>query len=554
VVYTPTFAGVFWDIVDMPLEDIDRIEVIRGPGGTIWGANAVNGVISIFTKKAADTQGGLVQAGGGFIEQGFGTVQYGGTLGPAIDYRVYAKYFNQSPNLDPNGQSGDDGRNGFRGGFRTDSTLSPKDSLTVEGTLFAGREGEFGYFLPSVTSPSLIPVSEAIDTGDGSIQLDWSHAYSERSNTSLMAAYDRFTRGDPLNPEQRDTLDLDFQHHVAWGQRQDIVWGLGYRYTADRIEGSLTVGEIPAKKDLNLFDGFVQDEIRLIRDRLYLTVGTKIEHNDYSGLEFMPSIRATWAPRQRHMFWTAVSRSLRAPSRNDTNLVVNFGTNGTPDLQRLLGNPDFEDERLIAYEAGYRTILGSRLSLDAAAYYNDYDNLQTTEPLAPFLEATPLPAHEVQPFIYENLMFGETHGIEIAANWKLSNRWTLSPGYAFEEIHMHTQPSSQDMQTRLFVEGASPRHSAQVRSHVELGRGLTWDVSGFFVDRLINQGPLSNVTIPSYTRLDTNLTWKLRERLSISVVGQNLLQDHHLEFMDIDGSLQSGEIKRSGYAKMTWQF
>lgn len=554
VVYTSTFAGVFWDVLDLPLGDIDRIEVIRGPGGTIWGANAVDGVISIFTKKASATPGGLVEAGGGNLEQGFGTTQYGGKINNATAYRVYAKYFNLDHMLDPQGQNGADGWNGLRGGFRVDSDISAKDSLAVQGSLFTGREGEFGFFLPSVTSSSLIPISEQIHSTDGFLQLDWNRIHSNGSDSAFTVAYGRFTRDDPLNPEIRDTFDLDFQHHSLWGERHDIVWGAGYRYTTDQILGSLTVAMIPPKRQLNLFDGFVQDEIRLVENQLYLTVGTKVEHNDYTGVEIMPSIRATWAVAERHMLWAAVSRALRAPSRNDTNLVVNFGTNGTPDLMRLLGNPKFEDERLIGYEAGYRSSLAKRLSLDLAAFVNDFDNLQTTEPLPPFLEETPAPPHEVQPFTYENLMHGETHGIEATANWKPWDRWTISPGYAFEELHMHTDLRSADMQTRLFVEGASPRHSAQLRSHLELRPGLAWDTSAYFVDRLLHQGPLSNVTIPAYPRLDTGLTWKLRESVSFSVVGQNLLRDHHMEFVDINGSLQSGEIKRSGYAKVSWRF
>jgi len=554
VVYTSTFAGVFWDVLDLPLDDIDRVEVIRGPGGTVWGANAVNGVISIFTKKAADTHGAMVAAGGGNLQQGFGTLQYGGKLKGATDYRVYAKYFNQSPILDLNGQNGADSWSGVRGGFRMDSSVSPKDSLTLEGNLFNGQEGEFGFVLPSVTSPALIPINEQIHSTDGSIQFEWNRVHSQRSDSSLMIAYGRFTRNDPLNPETRDTLDLDFQHHMEWGNRQDIMWGFGYRYTTDDIGGSLTVEIVPTMRQLNLFDGFVQDEIRLVGNVLYLTAGTRIEHNDYTGVEIMPSIRATWLPKQHHMLWAAVSRALRAPSRNDTDLLLNFGTGGTPDLQRLVGNPNYKDERLIGYEAGYRTTLASRLSLDAAVFFNNYDHLQTTEPLTPFFEPTPLPAHDVQPFMYENLMFGETHGIEIAANWKLSYRWALSPGYTFEELHMHVGPASADTQTRLFVEGAAPRNSAQLRSHLEMNHGLAWDASVYYVDQLTQQGPLSNVTIPAYTRLDTGLTWKLGESVALSVVGQNLLRDHHPEFMDINGSLQSGQIKRSGYAKFTWHF
>ena len=558
VVYTSLFAGVFWDnILDFPLEDIARIEVIRGPGGTIWGANAVDGVINIFTKNASETRGGMVVAEGGNIDQESGMVQYGGELKKETNYRIYGKYFNRTNLLDLNGQNGEDGWHQLRGGFRTDSALSSKDSLMVEGDITTGREGELGFVLPSITSPGYLAESEQINISNGSLESVWNHAYSPRSDISLQVSFDRDKRGDPQNPETRDTLDFDFQHHIALGGRQDVVWGLGYRYTTDLILGSLTVFENPANSTHQIFDGFFQDEITLVPDRLYLTGGMKLEHNDYSGFEFMPSIRMAWAPSASQMFWIAVSRALRAPSRYDTNLVLNIGnigTSGSPELLRLYGNPQYQDERLNAYELGYRTAVGKRLSIDLAAYYNDYDNLQTTEPGAPFAEFTPAPAHVVFPLTYENLMHGETHGLEITANWKVTDRWTLAPGYTFEALHMHTDPTSADTVTGPFVEGAVPDHTAQIRTHFDLRRSLALDASAYEVSRLDNQGPSSNVTIPAYTRIDVGLTWKPWEETSFSLVGQNLLQDHHLEFEDVNGALQSSQIRRSAYAKLTWRF
>ncbi len=558
VVYTSLFAGVFWDnILDFPLEDIARIEVIRGPGGTIWGANAVDGVINIFTKNTSETRGGLVVAEGGNIDQESGMVQYGGELKAGTDYRLYTKYFNRTNLLDLNGQIGQDGWHQLRGGFRMDSTLSPKDSLMVEGDITTGREGELGFVLPSITSPGYLAESEQINISNGSLESVWNHVYSPRSDTSLQVSFDRDKRRDPQNPETRDTLDFDFQHHIALGGRQDVVWGLGYRYTTDLILGSLTVFENPASSAHQIFDGFFQDEIALVPNRLYLTGGMKLEHNDYTGFEVMPSVRLAWAPSAHHTLWLAISRAVRAPSRYDTNLVLNIGnvgTSGSVDLLRLYGNPQFQDERLLAYEMGYRTALGNHVSIDLAAYFDDYDNLQTTEPAASFSEPTPLPAHVVSPLIYENLMNGEVHGLEVAANVKVTDRWTFSPGYAFERIRMHTDPTSADTQTAPFVEGAAPHHSAQLRSRFDLPKNVALDAAAYAVGRLTNQGPFPTVTIPAYTRLDVGLTWKPWEQTSFSLVGQNLLQDHHLEFEDVNGALQASQIRRSGYAKVTWRF
>ena len=557
IVYTPNFAGVYWDTLDVPLEDIDRIEVIRGPGGSIWGANAVNGVISIFTKKASDTQGGLVVAGGGNIDGGFGTTQWGGKIGNHTDYRVFMKYFNQNPLLDLTGQNGYDGWHVLRGGFRTDSQLTDRDSLTVIGSLYDGREDEKGYVLPSITSPSYVPVPEAIDLNGGFVQARWDHTYSPRADSGLQVSYWRYSHDDPSEPEKRDTLNIDYQDHLLLGSRHDLIWGLGYEFTADRFIGSLTVGFNPPSRTLQVFNTFLQDSFTLVPDRLQVTAGLKVEHNDYTGFEWMPSGSVAWMPDTRQTVWASVSRAMRTPSRNDTNLIVNIGStdvDGTLTLTRFLGNSKFQDERLIAFEAGYRSMMSKSFSLDASIYLNKYDNAQTTEPSASSFEPTPPPPHEVDTLTYENLMFGETHGIEADAKWQVTHRWTLRAGYALELLHMHTSTRSEDTLTPLFVEHGVPRHSAQLRSHVSLARAWEWDSAAYFVDRLSNQGILGTAAIPAYTRIDTMLTWRPLERLSISGVGQNLQEDHHLEYEDFFSSMQSGEVRRSAYAKVTWQF
>jgi len=551
-VYTPTFGGVLWGLLDLPLENIERIEVIRGPGGSIWGANAVNGVINIITKKAGETRGVMVVAGGGNLDKGFGTAQYGGSLGKDTDFRVYSKYFNQDHSPAATGQSAGDGWHTLRGGFRTDSTLSMKDTLMLQGDLFTGREGESVVSLPSITSSGLINTQTVAGESGGFFQGVWRHTYSSRSDTTFSASYGTYESDDVLNSiaEGRKTFSADFQEHIAWGERQDFVWGLGYQYSTSHSEGNLTVSLNPANLSTQLFSSFVQDEIALLPDRFYLTVGAKLEHNYYTGFTVMPSARGAYLISEGQMLWAAFSKAERTPASVDTAIRENFGSSpgpgGIPVLISLLGNPQFKNEVLIDYELGYRISLSKRLSIDLAAYYNDYSNQQTTEPAAEFLEATPTPVHLVMPSTYENLMHGEAHGFEVAANWKVTDRWTVSPAYDFERFHMHLSPSSQDTTTVADVEGTDPHVHAHLRSHVDLSNGLSWDVSAYFVDRITYQA------VPSYTRLDTQLSWRPKEGFSVSLVGQNLVRDSHLEFVEQgnDPTL----VKRSGYAKVTWKF
>jgi iron complex outermembrane receptor protein len=550
-VYTPTFGGVFWDVLDLPLEDIARIEVIRGPGGTIWGANAVNGVINIITRTAAETRGGMVVAGGGNLDQGFATVQYGGRLGKSTDYRVYTKYFNQDHMPGLTGQDGADGWNVLRGGFRTDSNLSAKDKLMVRGDVYTGEEGNPDSLLLSVTSPAQQDVNLAVPLSGGFLQSVWDHAFSDRSDTTLRISFDRYKRDDVLM-ERRKTFDVEFQHHFAWGSRQDIVWGANYSVTDSDTHGDLSFSLNPADVNMQMFSLFIQDEIALVPDALCLTVGARLDHNYYTGFDIFPGAQISWTLNRRQMLWAAISQANRTPAETDTGSRVNFagfpGPSGTPTLSALVGNPHFDNETLTAYQTGWRTAVREDLSLDLAVYYDVYHSQETIEPVASFFETTPAPPHLVLPVTYENLMHGESHGFEIAANWKATGRWTLSPGYAFEQIHMHLDPTSQDTSSVLDAEGNSPVHSAQLRSHFDLAHGIGWDASTYFVDRL------RSGQIASYTRLDIGLTWHWTEWLGMSLVGQNLVKDRHLEFVDDSGSVRSTLVKRSAYAKFTWQF
>ena len=551
-VYTSSFGGVFWDVLDIPLEDIDRIEVIRGPGGSVWGANAVNGIVNIITKKASDTRGVLVTSGGGNVQQGFGTIQYGGEVGNSTHYRAYAKYFNSDHFPDPTDQDGGDGWHMLRSGFRTDTTLTSKDTLTVQGDLYSARETIPTVILPSVTSPSLVPIDLIVNLSGGFVQGIWQHEYSARSNTSLEVSFDRYQRNDLLH-DGRGTFDLNFQQQFSGWSRQNLVWNVEYRRVDSYAPGSLTLAFLPAGLTTNLFSAAVQDEITLIPGRVSLTAGGRLERNYYTGFNFMPSARVAWTPSDRQTVWAAVSDAVRSPAQTDAGFRANLGSfvappNGPLVLTSFFGNPNIDDEALISYEFGYRAEIAGRLSFDFDAYYNDYRHQYTLEPAPEFPESIPPPPHLVLPFTYENLMHGETHGFEIAANWKVADRWTLSPGYAFERIHMRVSPTSQDTTSVAGAEGSSPVHSAQIRSHVALFHGLAWDASAYFVGRL------TDPSIPSYTRVDSGLSWQFAERARLSVVGQNLARDHHVEFVDSTESAGATLMKRSAYGELSWQF
>lgn len=546
-VYTPLFGGVNWDTQDVPLEDLERIEVIRGPGGTVWDANAVNGVINIITKKAAETQGGLATGGGGTQVQQFGTLQYGGTIQKGTSYRVFAKYFSDDHSPSFNGEEAGDGWHLLHAGFREDTMLSPKDTLTTQGDIYTGEEG--ATIVHSVLAPvENISVERLTPLSGGNVLARWDHVFSSHSDTTLQLYFDRYTRDGPESTEDRNTFDFDFQNHIAAGARHDVIWGVDYRHTSDQTVGTIDQTFLPANGSADLFSAFLQDQITLKTNRVALYVGSKLENNYFSGFDYEPSVRLAWTPSSRRTLWAAVSRASRTPTQRDIGLNAVLAALPGPAEVALLGNPKIKSEHVIAYEAGYRAQPSERFSLGFAAFFNDYHDLESVETLPPFVDADSVPPVLVHPQSLGNKLYGTTEGLEVYAKWKASRRWTISPGYSFLEMHLHTQASSLDTVSVADAQGSNPGHQAQLRSHVELPSRLAWDTNAYFV------GALPAQSIASYTRLDSQLTWQFAERLALSVVGQNLLRDHHAEFNDQFQSVNSAEIKRGAYAKLTWQF
>lgn len=546
-VYTPTYAGVSWDTLDVPLEDIDRIEVIRGPGGTVWGNNAVNGVINIITKKAQDTLGTLVTGGGGTLEQGFGTVQYGGTTRGDTAYRIFTTYHNRDHFPDLNGQDGGDGSHLLHGGIRVDSVISNRDALTLQGDLYTGGEGES--IIHSVLSPpENLNVFRQAELSGGNVLGRWSHSFSSGSDITLQFYFDSYSSSGPQSRERRNTIDFDFRHHLVLGARHDLNWGMGYRHSANQTVGTIDLAFVPANRAGELFNFFVEDQITLKPDRLFLYVGTKLENNYFSSFDIAPSVRLAWTPSNRQTFWAAASNAHRAPALRDVDLKVALAVLPGPAEVVLIGNPNLDAETVWAYELGYRAQINRWLSADLATLLNNYHDLETVEPLPSFFDSNSSPPLLIIPSTFGNKMHGITGGIEASVHWKVNNHWTLSPGYSFLKMHLHTDPTSMDTTSAADTEGSSPSHQAQLRSHLELPGGIGWDTNVYFV------GPLPAQFVPSYTRLDSQLTWRFLEGVELSIVGQNLLSDHHVELNDYLSVVNPSQVKRSAYVKMTWKF
>ena len=551
-VYTPTFSGVFWDAQDVPLDSIERIEIIRGPGAAVWGANAVDGVINITTSTALATQSGIATATGGTLEHGSGMMRYGGLIGSHGAYRVFADGFQMGHFRTPNHQGAEDDWYRYHGGFRMDKDISPKDSLTIEGEAVRGNEGE-----RATTFVSLLPpVNATLDLRDRFFGWDvltrWKRVTSLNSETSLQVYFDRSIRGDSTYGLGLNTLDIDFQQHKVWGTRQDFVWGLGYRVSSDHTAATSRISFTPQDLTTQIFSAFVQDEIAIRPDRLYVTLGTKAEHEYYNGFNLQPTARVTWTPDNRDMFWAAVSGAQRTPSRVFTAIRANYavypGPGNLPVLISVFGNPGEKNERLTATEAGFRKQASDKLSFDSTIFLNRYHDLTSEEPGSPYVEMNPTPEHLVEPTYFANLLHGETHGIELFANVKLAGRWTISPGYAFLTMHIHQDAGGMDVTAVAQTEGNVPNQQAQLRSNVNLPWHWQWTTSAYFVGRLVAP------KIASYTRLDTNLAWQPWEKISLVLGGQDLLRDLHQEYSGPDLTRLPSLVPRSGYARLTWRF
>jgi iron complex outermembrane recepter protein len=509
-VYTPLYSGVFWDVQDVMLEDIERIEVISGPGGTLWGSNAVNGVINVITRSAKDTQGSLVSLGAGNEERA-AAARHGGKLGEDGSYRIYAKAFSRDDTQLVNGTSAQDSWNKRQAGFRFDRGRSG-DALTVQGDAYDG----------SIEQPH--NSDNTISGGD--LLGRWNRQLGEGS-LQVQAYFDHTRRVYPGTfRETLNTSDLEAQHDFRWGADHEIVWGGGYRSSRDDVQNTPLLAFLPAQKTLSLANVFAQDTIAL-SERLHLTLGGKLERNNYTGLEVQPNARLALNLPSQGLLWSAVSRAVRTPSRIDRDF---FFPGSAPFV--IAGGPDFVSEKLVAYEAGYRLQASPVVSFSISTFYNVYDDLRTIEPTGG------------RAFVLANKMEGETYGVEAWGGYKLNEQWRVTLGYSALRKMLRLKPGSGDT-TSLAAAGTDPSYQFFARSAVNLPHNVDFDLVLRAINGLPSQG------VPQYTAFDAQVGWLVSRGVEVSLTGNNLFDSRHREF----GTTATGsEIERSAFVKLRLEF
>jgi iron complex outermembrane receptor protein len=544
--YTPLFAGVAWGLEDgILLEDIDRIEVIRGPGGTVWGANAVNGVINIITKSAKNTHGSFASVGGGNIDQGTGQFRFGNGNGRDFDYRIYGKANSQGAEYHPDQASYDESRFGQMG-FRTDWSPTDHDEVTIQGDMYKGGLGgtvQFGSYDP----PAQITSNEATAVSGGNLLAHWRRQLRKGSDIQVQAYYDRTYALASNYQETRNTFDVDFIHHLPLPWRQDFIWGLGARLSPGTFSQVVpTLDVLPNSQADNVYSGFLQDEIAIVPNKFSITLGSKLEHNNFTGFEIQPSVRGLWTLTPHQTFWASVTRAVRTPSRIEEDFEITDFLLPNPLVYLTIdGNKNLASEKLLGYEAGYRRLLNPKLYIDFSVFHNDYNDLMSLGDETVTVDATPSPAHLTIHFPWANGIEGNTDGFEVAPDWQPTKWWQLRTSYAYLNLHLRNMPGNADTSSVSKDEGSAPHNEITLESRFNMRGGFEFDQTYRYVSALPAQ------LIKGYSTGDLHLTWHATHQFDFSVVGENLFQPEHDEFSSSPSPTVG--IGRSIYATITWR-
>jgi iron complex outermembrane receptor protein len=546
-VYTTLFSGVFWDQIDLPLDEIDRIEVIRGPGAALWGTNAVNGVVNIISKKAQNTHGNLLTAGAGSHEPGSVGVRTGGEIKSNLDYRFSGNYGDHqglmpAPSFDSSNFQQQAGA-----GFRLDWGLR-NGTLVAIGNILRGSSGGLRSNIDNIERGAVSVEKGTTETTGTDLLLRWTHETSSGEAFTLQASHAWLDRASKQLSYRVHTVDVSLEHRFRWGLRNEFVWGAANRTTTDKVVGGAGLSFVPVHDLYHMSSVFLQDDATLVPHRLAVTIGAKIERDSHRNPDLMSTARVLWTPSRSQSLWAAVSQAERVPSRTDRGLE--FRSPPLPDadgvniIVEAHGSPSIVSEEVLSAEIGYR-MQQRRFSFDVAAFHNFYDNLRTSEPGQPFITTTAGSTNLILPSTFGNKASAETYGAEISTHVVLTPRWKLTANYALLRIQIHRVEGGLDPQVEL-DEGRTPRHQVGFRSSFDIGRGLKLIPSTYYV------GALSKVAVPSYVRLDLHLSWQLQENVALSLMGQNLLRARHLEFADQVSA--SVEQRRNVFGQISWRF
>lgn len=556
-VYTPLFSGVFWDSQNIPLYDIDRIEIIRGPGATLWGANAVNGIINIITRDAKETTNQYVSLGIGTENNFLGNVRFGKSLTDNLHFRMHARYYSHDGFVDSNNVEQKDGWNVFRTGFRLDWDYSANTALMVQGDVYHENIGQLCRIIRSYKDTDFSNIDTTAQVTGANLLLRWEHIFSYTSDMAAQLYYDLYDRSDVILCGQFHTADFDFQHRFGISSRNEMIWGLGYRFMYDNSSGTIYVYLDPESRQTDIMSAFVQDEHTIIEDKMSLTIGAKFEHNYYTGLEIQPNIRLLYKASPLNTIWGAISKAVRTPSRveNDGRAIRNvWNLFGLPLFGQLHGTKSFGSEKLIAYEIGHRLSL-KNISYDIALFYNKYDNLRSYK----LGEMQHPPDAEnyyiIIPMYLQNNMDGESFGGELSLKLKPFTWCQFQANYAYLKINVFIPTDGTlnvfDRELNKFAkgtEGESPENQINLRSTFRLLQKLDLSLSYRWIDKI------PQLHVNSYSNLNVQLHYKVSDGINVNITGHNLLKSHYTEYIPAFIDIRNTDVERGVFAAIEYKF